>query len=278
MVTTVTADAAPDAPADDLVVTGLSDPAQLQAAAQLYREVFGYTDPAHGVNPRLLSALAANGGSVVGVLTPDGQVVAFAYGFPGVDQTGRPYHYSQAAVVAADVQGHGLGRRLKREQARIALAHGSHTMRWAFDPMIARNAHFNLDVLGARARWFHPDFYGPGSDRLVVEWDITDTTPITAGVDHRDDEPPMVDPDGRRWGVPQPADRDAWYLPVPARVNEIASHDPQAASVARDRVHHAMPELFAVGLVAVSCRRIDELTSVYRFEPAADHPSVDAPA
>jgi predicted GNAT superfamily acetyltransferase len=273
MVSTVTADATPDAPVDDLVVTGLSDPAHLQAAAQLYREVFGYTDPAHGVNPRLLSALAANGGSVVGVLTPDGQVAAFAYGFPGVDELGRTYHYSQAAVVAAQVQGRGLGRRLKREQARIALAHGARTMRWAYDPMIARNAHFNLDVLGARARWFHPDFYGPGTDRLVVEWDITDTTPVTAGLGHADAEPPIVDPEGRRWGVPQPADRDAWYLPVPARINELAARDPQAARIARERVHYALPELFGVGLVAVSCRRIDELTSVYRLEPAGAHPS-----
>ena len=69
--------AVPGGVADDdgLLVTGMSDPALLQEAAQLYREVFGYTDPAHGVNPRLLSALAANGGSVVGVLTPDGHVV-----------------------------------------------------------------------------------------------------------------------------------------------------------------------------------------------------------
>ncbi|MCG2798188.1 MAG: GNAT family N-acetyltransferase [Cellulomonas sp.] len=273
MVATVTADRSLDAAPDDLVVTGLTDPAHLQAAAQLYREVFGYTDPAHGVNPRLLSALAANGGSVVGVLTPDGQVAAFAYGFAGADEQGRTYHYSQAAVVAATVQGRGLGRRLKREQARIALAHGARTMRWAYDPLIARNAHFNLDVLGARARWFHPEFYGPGTDRLVVEWDITDTTPITAGVDHHDAEPPIVDPEGRRWGVPQPADRDAWYLPVPARINELAAVDPEAARIARTRAHYALPELFGLGLVAVSCRRVDELTSVYRFEPGADHPS-----
>ena len=252
---------------DGLLVTGMHDPLLLQEAAQLYREVFGYTDPAHGVNPRLLSALAANGGSVVGVLTEAGHVVAFAYGFPGVDDEGRWYHYSQAAVVAPAAQGHGLGRRLKREQARIALAHGARHMRWAYDPALGRNAHVNLDVLGARARWFRPDFYGPDSDRLVVEWDLTDATPTTAGVGHTDPPPPVVQPSGRHWGMPLPGPGGSTYLPLPAEFADLASDDPAAAALVRARLHTALPELFDAGLVAVSCRRVDEQTSVYRFEP-----------
>ncbi len=252
---------------DGLLVTGMHDPLLLQEAAQLYREVFGYTDPAHGVNPRLLSALAANGGSVVGVLTEAGHVVAFAYGFPGVDDEGHWYHYSQAAVVAPQAQGHGLGRRLKREQARIALAHGARHMRWAYDPALGRNAHFNLDVLGARARWFHPDFYGPDSDRLVVEWDLTDATPTTAGVGHTDPPPPVVGPSGRHWGMPLPGPGGSTYLPLPAEFADLASDDPAAAALVRARLHTVLPELFDAGLVAVSCRRVDEQTSVYRLEP-----------
>lgn len=262
----VTGGATASVPDDDgLLVTGMSDPVLLQEAAQLYREVFGYTDPAHGVNPRLLSALAANGGSVVGVLTPDGHVVAFAYGFPGVDRDGTAYHYSQAAVVHGSAQGRGLGRRLKREQARIALEHGARHMRWAYDPAIARNAHFNLDVLGARARWFHPDFYGPESDRLVVEWDVTDTTPTTAGVGHTDPPPPAVSAEGRHWGVPVRADGSV-YLPLPARIGELAAADPVAAATVRARLREALPALIDEGRVAVSCRRLDVATSVYRFE------------
>ena len=257
---------------DGLLVTGMHDPRLLQEAAQLYRGVFGYTDPAHGVNPRLLSALAANGGSVVGVLTPEGHVVAFAYGFPGVDDEGHQYHYSQAAVVAPAAQGRGLGRRLKREQARIALAHGARQMRWAYDPAVARNAHFNLDVLGARARWFHPDFYGPETDRLVVEWDLTDATPLTAGVGHVDPPPPFVDPAERRWGVPLPSPAGITYLPVPASFTDLALSAPATAATVRHRLHEAIPSLLATGLVATSCRRLDDATSVYRFEPAGPRP------
>ena len=52
-------------------------------------------------------------------------------------------------------------------------------MRWTYDPAQIRNAHFNLDVLGARGRWFAPDMYGPGTDRVVVEWDLTRDEPAT---------------------------------------------------------------------------------------------------
>lgn len=258
---------------DGLVARTLTSPQELQEAAELYRAVFGYEDPAHGVNPRLLSALAANGGSVVGVLTPDERVVGFAYGFPGVDADGGTYHYSQAAVVHESVQGRGIGRRLKREQAAIALAHGATTMRWAFDPAVARNAHFNLDVLGGRGRWFHPDFYGPGTDRLVVEWDLVGSD---AGAGHSDPPPPEVEAGPETWGVPLGAQGGSRYLPLPARFGTLVERNPGLAVSVRAQLRAAIPALLADGLVAASCRRIDTTTSVYRFDAAPREPHADA--
>jgi predicted GNAT superfamily acetyltransferase len=150
----------------------LTTTSRFAEASELYREVFGYLDPAYGLNPRLLGALASNGGSVVGILDESDRLVAFAYGFCGTDRRGF-YHYSQSAVVAAGQQGRGLGRMLKHAQKEVALSHGMSRMRWTYDPAQIRNAHFNLDVLGARGRWFAPDMYGPGTDRVVVEWDLT---------------------------------------------------------------------------------------------------------
>ncbi|WP_432878036.1 hypothetical protein ACQPYH_30020 [Kribbella sp. CA-245084] len=158
----------------------LTTASRFAEASELYRAVFGYLDPAYGLNPRLLGALASNGGSVVGILDGSDKVVAFAYGFCGTDRRGY-YHYSQSAVVAADQQGHGLGRMLKHAQREVALSHGMSRMRWTYDPMQLRNAHFNLDVLGARGRWFAPDMYGPGTDRVIVEWDLTREHPIVPG-------------------------------------------------------------------------------------------------
>lgn len=162
----------PESAGEDFRAVSLTTPARYAEAAALYRGVFGYQDPEYGLNPRLLGALTSNGGSVVGVLDEQDRLVAFAYGFCGTDRRGF-YHYSQSAVVAADRQGQGLGRMLKYAQRDVALSHGMTRMRWTYDPFQVRNAHFNLDVLGARGRWYAPDMYGPGIDRLIVEWDLT---------------------------------------------------------------------------------------------------------
>src|SRR5690349_17654540 len=113
----------------DVVVRELDGIAEWVAAGALYREVFGYTEPGWGLNPRLLAALRENGGSVIGALTGDGELVGFCYGFTGAE-AGEVYHYSQAALVKAGVQGAGIGRSLKYAQAAVARLTGVRTMRW----------------------------------------------------------------------------------------------------------------------------------------------------
>lgn len=208
----------------------LTTAARFAEASALYRDVFGYEDPEYGLNPRLLGALASNGGSVVGILDRSDRLVAFAYGFCATDRRGF-YHYSQSAVVAAEQQGHGLGRMLKHAQREVALSHGLTRMRWTYDPAQIRNAHFNLDVLGARGRWFAPDMYGPGTDRVVVEWDLTHAHPVG------------LDDDGLT------------RLVVPAEPAEL---------------RRSFEELLGKGLVAVSCRRLPDGSAAYYFGPVDD--------
>src|SRR4051812_6391488 len=213
---------------DGFRAVSLTTVSRFAEASTLYREVFGYLDPEYGLNPRLLGALASNGGAVVGILDDTDRLVAFAYGFCGTDRRGF-YHYSQSAVVAADQQGHGLGRMLKHAQREVALSHGMSRMRWTYDPMQLRNAHFNLDVLGARGRWFAPDMYGPGTDRVIVEWDLTREQP--AAVDE--------------------AELTELILPT----------DPA-------ELRTSFEELLAKGLAAVSCRRLPDGNGAYYFGPA----------
>ncbi|MGN9766366.1 GNAT family N-acetyltransferase [Micromonospora sp. SD12] len=161
--------------ADDtrgIVARDLAGLAERTAASALYRSVFGYEGPEHAVSPRLLAALGENAGTAIGAFDEDGCLVGFCYGFTGVEH-GELYHYSQAAVVDARVQGRGVGRLLKHAQADAARRAGVHTMRWTFDPYALRNAHFNLNVLGAVGIRFLPDFYDDGgSDRVLVRWDL----------------------------------------------------------------------------------------------------------
>ncbi|TDD79246.1 hypothetical protein E1293_23830 [Actinomadura darangshiensis] len=246
-------------------VRPLSGPAEMRAAVALYREVFrlGDTDPA--VSPRLLISLAHNGGSVVGAFD-GGEMVGFTYGFGGVDPSGAVYHYSQMAAVREDQQGRGVGRALKLGQRAQVLATGVTAMRWSFDPVRTRNAHFNLDVLGAVARWFEPNLLGVEdvgrdrgmrTDRLIVEWDLT-TAPAPA------DGPPA--PPSVGWGETA-RDGAAVLLGLPGDWDAHVAADREASVVLRDRVAGVMGRLVADGYAAVSCTVASPGTAVYRFVP-----------
>ena len=73
--------------------------------------------------------------------------------------------YDQLAAVPG-WQDRGVGRALKLAQRAHCLDVGIEEVRWTFDPMVARNARFNLVKLGAEATRLLPDFYGEMTDRL----------------------------------------------------------------------------------------------------------------
>ncbi|MGW5360487.1 hypothetical protein [Actinopolymorpha pittospori] len=245
-----------------VTVRPLDHPAEIRAAVDLYRDVLGLspTDPA--VSPRLLVGLRRNGGSVIGAFAgaardsgaSHGVLVGFAYGFVGRDAgTGEVYHYSQSAVVAHDWQGRGVGRALKYGQRDVVLGTGLTRMRWSYDPVRAGNAHFNLDVLGARARWFVPNLYGVDdmgrdrgqpTDRLVVEWDLVGP-PYPAAVEGVPARVPG-------WGETVPAGADL-LLGIP-RTWQVVAADPERAIAVRASVREAFEPVMAAGYVAVSCR------------------------
>ncbi|MFE6304348.1 GNAT family N-acetyltransferase [Nocardiopsis sp. NPDC057823] len=204
---------------DGITVRDLTTAAEWSAASGLYRSVFGYEGPEHAVSPRLLAALRENGGSVLGAFDENGSLVGFCYGVHAVDG-GAPYHYSQTAVVAPTVQGRGVGRALKRGQAEAARRTGVDTMRWAFDPYSLRNAHFNLEVLGAVGIRFLPDFYDDGgSDRVIVSWSLGSAAgrPRAEGPGHRTT---VTAPAGPRTAAEDPGDRARLSAELRARFTE----------------------------------------------------------
>lgn len=243
-----------------LTVRSLSAPAEMRAGVAVYRAAFALsaTDPA--VSPRLLAALQHNAGSVLGAFAGD-ELIGFTYGFLGSD-AGVVYHYSQVAAVHPDWQGQGVGRALKFSQRDYVLSTGVTRMRWAFDPVRTRNAHLNLDVLGAEARWFASDLYGVenigrdsgmSTDRLIVDWDL------------RDPRPPEVPvPDLVGWGEVA-ADGDDVLLGAPLDWDGLAAGDPPAARRLRPRLAEHMTKLLADGHAAVSCQTRTADTAVYRF-------------
>ena len=121
------------------------------------------------------------GGVTAGAFTPDGELLGFVFGVTGIEQ-GSVVHWSDMLAVDARAQNHGIGRRLKAFQREAVRALGATRMYWTFDPLVARNAHFNLNRLGAHVAEYVEDMYGAdtgsvlhsglGTDRFVVVWPI----------------------------------------------------------------------------------------------------------
>jgi predicted GNAT superfamily acetyltransferase len=234
--------------------------AEFREASALYERVFAYSASEYALNSNLLSALARNGGSTVGAFSSEGELVGFAYGFAGCDSRGAHYHYSQAAAVDPAHQGRGVGQALKFAQRDVALRWGQQTMRWAFDPMLSRNAHFNLSTLGAVGIAFEPDYYArPGTDRLVVSWELADVANRSESASAED--PPAL---GRGdWARDVPGDVGSW-IAIPARPDELTVTERSTVSAALLRT---LTEVFRRGHVLVAATRIDESTAVYRALP-----------
>ena len=92
--------------------------------------------------------------------------------------------HSHITGVRDDHARSGVGVALKLQQRVWALEHGLSTVTWTFDPLIGRNARFNLHRLGARLESYLKDFYGPmtdgrnqgqPSDRAYIHWDLRRT-------------------------------------------------------------------------------------------------------
>jgi predicted GNAT superfamily acetyltransferase len=62
--------------------------------------------------------------------------------------------------VRESVRNLGVGRALKEHQRAELARRGIRAMMWTFDPLQAKNAHLNLNVLGARVISFEPNMYG----------------------------------------------------------------------------------------------------------------------
>jgi predicted GNAT superfamily acetyltransferase len=246
-------------------VRPLDRPEELRAAVDLYRAVLGLDAADPAVSPRLLASLRKNAGSVIGAFPGDrpDELIGFAYGFIGKDpETGEIYHYSQTAVVDDAWQGKGVGRALKQGQRAHVVETGVTRMRWSYDPVRASNGHFNLDVLGARGKWFVRNFYGiddmgrdrgHASDRLIVEWDLVDE-PCPGAVDWTPEPTP-------EWGAARPHPLGL-VVGVPRHWRDVAADHERAVAV-REAVSRAMETALSEGFVASSCRVADAGTAVY---------------
>jgi len=161
---------------EDIVVRKCCALKEFQGCVELQREIWGEADLE--IEPVTMFVVASlTGGQVLGVF--DGEkMVGYTLAVMGLRQ-GAAYLHSHQTGVSAAYRDRGVGKMLKLFQRDEALGRGIRLVEWTFDPLEIKNAHFNLNRLGAICRRYIPNLYGVTTsplhrgietDRLVAEW------------------------------------------------------------------------------------------------------------
>jgi predicted GNAT superfamily acetyltransferase len=175
------------ADAADVCIRELGEVTELRDACGLVNSIWSANGQEPLVGVSLLRALTHAGNYVAGAFT-DGELVGTVVGFRGDRGTGPELH-SHITVVASGYQSRRVGFAMKLHQRDWALRRQIPTVTWTFDPLVRRNAFFNLVKLGARPVRYLPDFYGAmtdavnagnDSDRLLIEWHLREPQVVRA--------------------------------------------------------------------------------------------------
>jgi predicted GNAT superfamily acetyltransferase len=227
---------------------------EIGLAQEVVGEVWG---PQQIPQSNLLRAFAHAGSTLLGAVA-DERPVGMTLGFLGW-AGGIHLHSHMTAVVQSHLSS-GVGYALKLSQRAVCLRAGIGEVRWTYDPLVARNARFNLVKLGAVVMALHPNFYGAmddivnageDSDRFEVSWQLESPRVLAALA--RSQQPP--------------ADVVRSHA-IPRDYTTLSRADPAAARAARVAAREAVLAAQQEGLA------VEWDDGAYRFtrpRPGANH-------
>jgi predicted GNAT superfamily acetyltransferase len=228
------------------------------ACVALQREIWAETELE--IEPATMFVVAANtGGQVLGAFD-GGKLVGYILAVVGLHQS-TPYLHSHHAGVHPAYRNGGVGRMLKSFQREEALAREIRLIEWTFDPLELRNAHFNLNRLGAICRQYLPDRYGLTTsplhrglptDRLLAEWHL-DSARVVAAIGDLIKEPPQA-----------PA-----MIELPYELEQWKLRDPEQVRRVQLRLREEFTNYFARGFAAIGTRKTAAGTA-YLLAPWSD--------
>ena len=230
---------------------------EFDRCVSLQREAFGLPDLELSPRRHLIVSRQA-GGWTLGAFVAD-RMVGFVHHLAAVRGDNEIFGYSHVMAVAKDYQNKGVGARLKWAQRERALREGRKLIKWTWDPMMARNAHFNLNRLGATVDTYADNFYGVDygsdervglpSDRLSATWNI-DSARVHALA--KGAEAPF---EGKRVAT----------VAIPADWSAIVKRDPQRAREEQARVRDEFKKAFAEKLFCAGFERGKEESKYVLF-------------
>jgi predicted GNAT superfamily acetyltransferase len=227
----------------EIIVRKCESLEDFHGCVELQREIWGEADLE--VEPATMFVVAAHtGGEVLGAFDGD-RLVGYTLALVGVrDRT--TYLHSHMAGVKPEYRDRGVGRMLKLFQRSEALGRGIRLIQWTFDPLEARNAHFNLNRLGAICRTYQENLYGVttsplhrglATDRLLVEWHL-DSARVVAAIENL-----VKDPIEAPASIELPAELERWQREGSTEVGAVQA-----------RVREEFTNWFAKGYAAVALR------------------------
>jgi len=228
---------------EGIVIRKCSALEEFHACVGLQREVWGEADLE--IEPVTMFVVASiTGGQVLGAF--DGEkLVGYTLAVAGLRQ-GVVYLHSHQTAVRETHRNRGVGSMLKLFQREEALGRGIRLVEWTFDPLELKNAHFNLNRLGAICRRYIPNLYGVTTsplhrgietDRLVAEWWLDSPRVISAIQDL----------------APSAASAPA-AIELPAELEQWQQNDEQRVRAVQKRVREEFTRWFAREYAAIGVR------------------------
>lgn len=266
----------------EVVIRELTTNDDLVALSRIFDDVW-HPDPGNRpVSTDMLRALSHAGnyvaGAFVGGRLAGGSVAFFAA------PVGEVLH-SHITGVSHLGRGHRVGFALKMHQRDWARARGIGAITWTFDPLVARNAYFNIAKLGARPTRYYRDFYGDvgdelggtdESDRVLMYWQLDDTSGSepeapdvsTLRAQGAAEAIDLTDPSHPRATGAVAAPETTVVVAVPADIEEMRRRHPLEASRWRSALRDGLSPLLAPAGAGVRPVRFLR-TGHYVFGPEA---------
>jgi predicted GNAT superfamily acetyltransferase len=244
---------------DEITVRECTTIEEFDGCAYLQREAFGLPDLEISPRRHLIVSRAA-GGWTLGAFVAE-RMVGFVHHLAAVRANNEIFGYSHVMAVAKDYQNKGVGARLKWAQRERALGEGRKLIKWTWDPMMSRNAHFNLNRLGAIVETYSDNFYGMDynldqaiglpSDRLSATWhlDSERVRALAAGSTARIDAVPAA------------------MIAIPSEWTALVKQDPQRARDEQARVRTEFNKAFDQRLICAGFERGDQQSKYILFDP-----------
>jgi predicted GNAT superfamily acetyltransferase len=173
--------------APDVTIREAASLDDLVAALRVFEAVWG----PEGQPPLNVTRAIHHAGGYVALAEDADRVVAASLGFLGRTDDGAPLLHSHITGALPEATNRGIGFALKQHQRSWCIDRSIDTVTWTFDPLVRRNAYFNLTKLGARATAYHADFYGAmdddlnggdETDRVLVTWRLDGSDVVDASL------------------------------------------------------------------------------------------------